>query len=640
MFRAPVSHALRASRRAATARAENASRAIVAASWISDGRASDSSRDAGISSALVLAVALAATGAVAHCSSPPRAEASNVEGGVAATGDTGHASPPTGLPGANNTTGKCGKFWWNAAHPVLDIAAATSEVDSMIVRTNAERGSNEDGTPDDGEASEGADEEDVAAPDDDGKGNEKLGLRLSAIFVRQALKEFREKQATARVLCPPVDFRQEKEGGRGATMSASFYLPRAANMLRVIGAMVPTDELMEVKQSLVDKSGASIAFCHKDGQGSLLLRQDPTPGPTGLKDSIHLYRDGGFTRRDLEILVQGYQEAWSGAGGQDVSYRFVVAPGENPPIVPGQPQAAPGGTSRSGGVSSKVAGEEKLRQLGVEVYDKSTGEAPGWDSLAGYVDVKQEIEDTLVMPLRHPEVFDVIARKTRTRFESNRPRAVLFEGPPGTGKTLSARIIAGRSDRPMVHVPVEGIMSKWYGESEKKLSAIFDACEEMGGAIIFIDEVDAMAGSRAKCNMHEATRRILSVILQKVEGFEKASKNTLICATNRKDDLDSALLSRFQLTIRFGLPDTSTRREVFAVYAKQLAREELETLASISGGMSCRDIKETCQHAERRWASKLVRGQETAEVPSLHEYVACLDRRSQEGAWSSRPAQA
>ncbi|CAN0402901.1 unnamed protein product, partial [Ectocarpus sp. 13 AM-2016] len=114
------------------------------------------------------------------------------------------------------------------------------------------------------------------------------------------------------------------------------------------------------------------------------------------------------------------------------------------------------------------------------------------------------------------EVYDVIARKTRTQFESNRPRAVLFEGPPGTGKTVSARVIAGRSDRPMVHVPVENIMSKWYGESEKKLSAIFDACDEMGGAIIFIDEVDALAGSRSTGGMHEATRRVLSVILQKV----------------------------------------------------------------------------------------------------------------------------
>lgn len=76
--------------------------------------------------------------------------------------------------------------------------------------------------------------------------------------------------------------------------------------------------------------------------------------------------------------------------------------------------------------------------------------------------------------------------------------------------------IRHRSDQPMVHVPVEGIMSKGYGESEKKLSAIFDACDDLGGAIIFIDEVDALAGSRDKGDMHEATRRVLSVILQKV----------------------------------------------------------------------------------------------------------------------------
>ena len=94
----------------------------------------------------------------------------------------------------------------------------------MIVRTNAERGSNEDGTPDDGEASEGADEEDVAAPDDDGKGNEKLGLRLSAIFVRQALKEFREKQATAVRERPSYTERRYRPGDlSGVSVSAEWF---------------------------------------------------------------------------------------------------------------------------------------------------------------------------------------------------------------------------------------------------------------------------------------------------------------------------------------------------------------------------------------------------------------------------------
>ncbi|CAM9200015.1 unnamed protein product [Choristocarpus tenellus] len=277
-----------------------------------------------------------------------------------------------------------------------------------------------------------------------------------------------------------------------------------------------------------------------------------------------------------------------------------------------------------GGASTTAkGGVEQLRKLGVEVHGGGSGEALGWDTLAGYADVKREIEDTVVMPLQHPEAFDNIARRTRNRFESNRPRAVLFEGPPGTGKTLSARVIASRSNQPMVHVPVETIMSKWYGESEKKLSAIFDACDQMGGAIIFIDEassgmfVDALATSRDSGNMHEATRRVLSVILQKLEGFEGGSKSTLICATNRKRDLDSALLSRFQLTIRFSLPDTETRGGVFDLYAKHLSKTDHGKLATASVGMSCRDIKETCEHAERRWASKIIRGQETGLLPPI-----------------------
>lgn len=75
--------------------------------------------------------------------------------------------------------------------------------------------------------------------------------------------------------------------------------------------------------------------------------------------------------------------------------------------------------------------------------------------------MKQEVEDTLIIALRHPQTYEEIARNTRQRFESNRPRAVLFEGPPGTGKTLTARIIASRTETPLVYVPVERIMTKW-----------------------------------------------------------------------------------------------------------------------------------------------------------------------------------
>ena len=89
-----------------------------------------------------------------------------------------------------------------------------------------------------------------------------------------------------------------------------------------------------------------------------------------------------------------------------------------------------------------------------------------------------------------------------------------------------------------------------YGESSKNLAEVFDACEELG-AVIFIDEVDSLATSRNSGDMHEATRRLLSVVLQRVEGLEGASKSTLVCATNRRQDLDPALLSRFDLQLNF-----------------------------------------------------------------------------------------
>jgi ATP-dependent 26S proteasome regulatory subunit len=138
----------------------------------------------------------------------------------------------------------------------------------------------------------------------------------------------------------------------------------------------------------------------------------------------------------------------------------------------------------------------KLQKLGVDVYNVDPQEMAthlSWDALAGYAHVKQEINDTVILALQNPALYEAIAKRTRCRFESNRPRAVLFEGPPGTGKTLSARIIAQHAGVPLIHLPVESVVSKWYGDSEKKLSAIFDACEELSGAILFIDEVMILA---------------------------------------------------------------------------------------------------------------------------------------------------
>ena len=119
----------------------------------------------------------------------------------------------------------------------------------------------------------------------------------------------------------------------------------------------------------------------------------------------------------------------------------------------------------------------------------------------------------------------------------------------------------------MVYMPLEAIMSKFYGESESKLAEIFEACAAMGSVILFIDEVDSLATSR-ESGLHEATRRILSTLLRKIDSFESDGEVLVICASNRKKDLDPALVSRLDLSIRFELPDSGTRSSIFERYAK------------------------------------------------------------------------
>jgi hypothetical protein len=143
---------------------------------------------------------------------------------------------------------------------------------------------------------------------------------------------------------------------------------------------------------------------------------------------------------------------------------------------------------------------KKLKEMGVIVFapdNKGFLEGLSWDVLAGYESQKRDIEDTVLLSLTHSQIFDEITKETRARFEKNRAKAVLFEGPPGTGKTTSAKIIASQVGIPLLYLPLESVMSKWYGESEKKLADIFELANKMGKAIIFIDEVDALAVGRS-----------------------------------------------------------------------------------------------------------------------------------------------
>lgn len=275
----------------------------------------------------------------------------------------------------------------------------------------------------------------------------------------------------------------------------------------------------------------------------------------------------------------------------------------------------------------KVQGDplKNLEALGARVYqaDQSFYD---WDYLAGSEEAKKEIEDTILLTIERPDIFDKITQVTRVRFEKNRPKAVLFEGPPGTGKTTSARIISHQVKIPLVYIQLESLLSKYYGEAESNLGKVFENCINLGKCMIFIDEIDSLAQSRDK-EMHEATRRILSVFLRYLDGFESSEDVIVICATNRKADLDSALQSRFSKIIKFPYPDLPSRIAIFLRYARHLELSDIKKLAEMSQDFSGRDIKNICEDAERMWAALVLRGEtEEYKVP-FSFYLASLKSR-------------
>ncbi|GAX83606.1 hypothetical protein CEUSTIGMA_g11031.t1 [Chlamydomonas eustigma] len=279
------------------------------------------------------------------------------------------------------------------------------------------------------------------------------------------------------------------------------------------------------------------------------------------------------------------------------------------------------------GSQAAASAVKQLQGMGVQVFPPGNKETVDWGVLAGYDGQKRQIEDCLLYPLLHPEVYTKLAEGTRETFQSNRPRAVLFEGPPGTGKTTSARVISSQSAVPLVYVPLEAVLSKWYGESEGLLSQVFKAAEALGGAIIFFDELDSLGGNREGGDIHEVSRRMLSVMLREMDGFD-ARKSVVIGATNRKSDLDAALLSRFDMVVTFGLPLECERQQILKRYARHLGAEQLTKLAEATEDLSGRDLRDVAEHTERRWASKIIR-KEVPEgtLPSLDDYLLSASSR-------------
>jgi len=202
--------------------------------------------------------------------------------------------------------------------------------------------------------------------------------------------------------------------------------------------------------------------------------------------------------------------------------------------------------------------------------------------------------------------FPTAGRSSRL-LEQLRISGMLFYGPPGTGKSHLCRAIANDSKQRMISISAADIESKWVGESEQNIQAVFSLARKISPSIIFIDEADALFYRRSPSD-RSWERKLLNQILQEMDGIKSEKVSVLVIAsTNRPMDLDEAFLRRLPHKVRFSLPSRLQRREILKLF---LLDEELDpkvsldALADATNDFSGSDLRSLCSQAALAWSTE------------------------------------
>ncbi|TIA91417.1 hypothetical protein E3P99_01105 [Wallemia hederae] len=217
----------------------------------------------------------------------------------------------------------------------------------------------------------------------------------------------------------------------------------------------------------------------------------------------------------------------------------------------------------------------------------------GYDDLGGCRKQLAQVRELVELPLRHPQLFKSIGIKP--------PRGILMYGPPGTGKTLMARAVANETGAFFFLINGPEIMSKMAGESESNLRKAFEEAEKNSPAIVFIDEIDAIAPKREKTN-GEVERRVVSQLLTLMDGLKARSNIVVMAATNRPNSIDPALrrFGRFDREVDIGIPDPIGRLEILRIHTKNMKLGDdvnLEQIAADTHGYVGADMASLCSEA-------------------------------------------
>jgi transitional endoplasmic reticulum ATPase len=223
-----------------------------------------------------------------------------------------------------------------------------------------------------------------------------------------------------------------------------------------------------------------------------------------------------------------------------------------------------------------------------------------YEDLGGLDDAITQVREMVELPLKHPELFD--------RLGIDPPKGVLLHGPPGTGKTLLARAVANEAAARFFSVGGPEIVGPYVGESEKRLREVFERAAASAPAIVFMDEIDAIAPKRDAAR-GDTERRIVAQLLTLMDGLKPRRNVVVIGATNLPDALDEALRrpGRFDREITVGVPDRGGRRDILSIHTRGMplaADVDLDAIAQSSHGFVGADLaalaREAAMDAVRR----------------------------------------
>ncbi|BBH10403.1 AAA-type ATPase family protein [Prunus dulcis] len=221
-----------------------------------------------------------------------------------------------------------------------------------------------------------------------------------------------------------------------------------------------------------------------------------------------------------------------------------------------------------------------------------------FDDIGALENVKDTLKELVMLPLQRPELF--------SKGQLTKPcKGILLFGPPGTGKTMLAKAVATEAGANFINISMSSITSKWFGEGEKYVKAVFSLASKIAPSVVFVDEVDSMLGRRENPGEHEAMRKMKNEFMVNWDGLRTKDKERVLvlAATNRPFDLDEAVIRRLPRRLMVNLPDAPNREKILRVI---LAKEDfepdvdLEAVANMTDGYSGSDLKNLCVTAAHR----------------------------------------